>query len=50
MFNLLSHISIILVKSFTVSFSLQLERLKSLSLIPRETGLGGESWNQLLVN
>jgi hypothetical protein len=50
MFQLLSLIHIVLVKSSAAAFSLRRERLKSLSLVPRGTGLGGEPWDQLLVN
>ena len=50
MFQLLSLIPIVLVKSSVATFWLQRERLKSLSLVPRGTGLGGKPWDQLLVN
>ena len=50
MFQLISFIPIVLVKSFAVPFSLQRERLKSLNLVPRGIGLGEEPWDQLLVN
>jgi hypothetical protein len=50
MFQLLSLILIILVKSSAIAFSLRQERLKSLSLVLRGTGLRGEPWDQLLVN
>ena len=43
-------IPIVLVKSSTITFSLRQERLKSLSLVPWGIGLGGEPWDQLLVN
>jgi hypothetical protein len=49
-FYLLSLIPIVLVKSSVAAFLLRQEILKSPSLVPRGTGLGGELWNQLLVN
>jgi hypothetical protein len=49
-FYLLSLIPIVLVKSSATTFSLRREILKSPSLVPQGTGLGGELWNQLLVN
>jgi hypothetical protein len=42
--------SVVLVKSFTVTFLLRRERLKSLSLVPQGTGLGSKPWDQLQVN
>jgi hypothetical protein len=39
MFHLLFLILIVLVKFFAATFSLQRERLKSLSLVPQRTGL-----------
>ena len=50
MFQLLYLIFIVFVESFIAAFSLWRERLKSLSLVLRGTGLGGEPWDQLLVN
>jgi hypothetical protein len=50
MFHLLSLIPIVLLKSSITVFLLRRERLKFLSLVPRGTGLGGEPWDQLLVN
>jgi hypothetical protein len=45
MFQLLSLILIVLVKSFAAPFSLRRETLKSLSLVLQGTGLGGEPCN-----
>jgi hypothetical protein len=50
MFQLLSLIPIVIVKYSVTAFSLRREKLKSLSLVSREIGLGGKPWNQLLVN
>jgi hypothetical protein len=41
---------VVLVKSSTAAFLFRREMLKSLSLVPRGTGLGGKPWDQLLVN
>jgi hypothetical protein len=50
MLNYWSVIPIVLVKSFTMPFSLQREMLKSPSLVSCGIQLGGELWDQLLVN
>jgi hypothetical protein len=50
MLNYLSLFPIVLVKSSAAIFSLRQERLKSQSLALRGIGLGGEPWDQLLVN
>jgi hypothetical protein len=50
MLNYLSLFPIVLVKSFIEIFLLRWEMLKSLDIVLWKTGLGGKSWDQLLVN